>query len=84
MLNPYSWNEYANMLYVDQPIGTGFSFGSETVNTTFATAQPVWTFLQAFFTNFPQYESRDFGIFTESYGGHFGPSKAAFVKTEML
>ena len=22
-LNPNSWNEYANMLYVDQPIGTG-------------------------------------------------------------
>jgi carboxypeptidase C (cathepsin A) len=25
VLNPNSWNNYANMLYVDQPIGTGFS-----------------------------------------------------------
>ncbi|KAK0760881.1 hypothetical protein N5P37_005820 [Trichoderma harzianum] len=58
VLNPHSWNEYANMLFVDQPIGTGFSFGSET------------------------YESRDFGIFTESYGGHFGPRASEYIQSQ--
>ncbi len=24
--NPYSWNNYANIMYVDQPVGTGFSY----------------------------------------------------------
>lgn len=27
--NPYSWNNYTNLLYVDQPIGTGYSQGGE-------------------------------------------------------
>ncbi|KAI1077614.1 putative carboxypeptidase S1 [Whalleya microplaca] len=75
-LNPYSFNEYANMLYVDQPIGSGFSFGDNSVNSTKTVAPIVWNLLQAFYDSFPEYESRDFGIFTESYGGHTGPGFA--------
>ena len=57
-LNPYSWNTYANMLYVDQPIGTGFSYGTDTVTSTVTAAPQVWLLLQAFYAQFPQYESR--------------------------
>lgn len=71
-LNPYLWNTYANMLYIDQPIGVGFSYGTDDVSSTEQAAPYVWTLLQAFLAQFPQYESRDFGIFTESYGGHYG------------
>ena len=72
-LNRYSWNEYANMLYVDQPIGTGFSKGDPEADSTVAAAPYVWKFLQAFYDRFSEYENRDFGLFTESYGGHYGP-----------
>ena len=63
------------MLYVDQPIGTGFSYGTDPVTSTVTAAPYVWKLLQAFYAQFPQYENRDFGIFTESYGGHYGPGK---------
>jgi len=61
------------MLYVDQPIGTGFSYGTDPVTSTVTAAPYVWNLIQAFYAQFPQYENRDFGIFTESYGGHYGP-----------
>lgn len=64
-LNEYSFNTYANMLYVDQPIGTGFSYGTDKVDSTVSAAPYVWTLLQAFYAQFPEYESRDFGIWTE-------------------
>ncbi|KAJ9136912.1 Carboxypeptidase [Pleurostoma richardsiae] len=81
-LNPYSWNTYANMLYVDQPIGTGFSYGDDEVTSTVTAAPYVWKLLQAFYAAFPQYESRDFGLFTESYGGHYGPEFAAYFESQ--
>jgi carboxypeptidase C (cathepsin A) len=81
-VNPYSWNKYVNMLYIDQPIGTGFSYGTDTVTSTVTAAPQVWAMLQAFFTQFPQYKSREFGIFTESYGGHYGPEFAYYFETQ--
>ncbi|KKK18917.1 hypothetical protein P175DRAFT_0436025 [Aspergillus ochraceoroseus IBT 24754] len=81
-LNEYSWNNYANMLYVDQPIGVGFSYGTDNVTSTVTAAPYIWTLLQAFYAQFPEYESRDFAIFTESYGGHYGPEFASYIQEQ--
>ncbi|ETW75785.1 serine carboxypeptidase S10 [Heterobasidion irregulare TC 32-1] len=83
-LNPYGWNENANVsagrLFIDQPVGVGFSYGSTTVGTSQAAASDVWKFLQIWFSDsrFSKYASRDFAIWTESYGGHYGPTFAAY------
>jgi hypothetical protein len=44
----------------------------------------VWKLLQAFYANFPQYENRDFAIFTESYGGHYGPGERPLTLGDLL
>lgn len=61
--NEGSWDEFANMLFVDQPVGTGFSY----VNTDSylheldeMSAQFV-TFLKKWFELFPEYERDDVG-----------------------
>ncbi|KZS95849.1 alpha/beta-hydrolase [Sistotremastrum niveocremeum HHB9708] len=75
VLNPFSWNEVSNIIYIDQPIGTGFSFGTDTVNSTFSAAPFIWTAFQVLFESklFSKYESREFIFASESYGGHYGP-----------
>lgn len=59
------------MLYIDQPYGAGFSYSTQQqrINSTDAAAPLIWKFIQAFYSQFPQYESREFGIWSESYGG---------------
>lgn len=48
-LNEHSWNNYANMLYVDQPVGVGFSYGTDSATSTVTAAEYVWKFLQNFY-----------------------------------
>ncbi|KAM0595077.1 hypothetical protein ACHAP1_000564 [Verticillium nonalfalfae] len=73
---------FSIQLYVDQPIGTGFSYGTDDATSTLAAAPRVWKLLQAFYAQFPEYEGRDFGIFTESYGGHYGPEFAFYFEQQ--
>lgn len=90
-LNPYSWNEHSNMLYLSQPVGVGFSYETTEVdeegryslvdpdkaNTTEAAAIGAWHILQAFLELSPQLDTDiknlTFNLWTESYGGHYGP-----------
>ncbi|CCM03187.1 uncharacterized protein FIBRA_05309 [Fibroporia radiculosa] len=74
-INPYSWNNISNMIYIDQPIGTGFSYGTRDVNSTFSAAPEIWKAFQILFesSEFKKYQNREFIFATESYGGHYGP-----------
>jgi carboxypeptidase C (cathepsin A) len=133
--NPYSWNNVSNMLYISQPVGTGFSYqkqgvgslntwsadfhynstdwpatgrwplldplNSGSIDTTDLAAMATWVsvnpiivcgcanntsklqhVLQALLATIPKFDAklgaldgaRDFNLFTESYGGHYGPA----------
>ncbi|KAI0341285.1 serine carboxypeptidase [Trametopsis cervina] len=83
-LNPESWNNNVNMIYLDQPVGVGFSHGTTTVGTSTQAAQDFWKFLQIFFSDsrFSKYQKNAFAIWTESYGGHYGPTFADYILTQ--
>lgn len=128
--NPWAWNRYVNMLYVDQPIGAGFSYdllvnitydlvndkaalynaygavGAQAppANTTFlygtvsnpdpftantaytagTAARYLWSFAQAWFTEFEGYNAQDkrVSFWGNSYGGVFVPYSAAYFEEQ--
>lgn len=143
VLNPWSWNNEVNMLYIDQPVQVGFSYDtlingtieetvnpflvtprntttmqslelnstflagtfasgnpSSTANTTLSAARTAWYFMQTwmqeyvavFFCRveyannrrFPKYKPKGnkFSIWSESYGGHYGPTFADYFETQ--
>jgi len=81
--NPNSWNTFANLLYVDQPIGTGFSKGGlHDAKSEKEVAQDMATMLKGFVEQNPEYKDRDFFITGESYAGHYVPAIAYELLTE--
>ncbi|ORY01253.1 peptidase S10 serine carboxypeptidase [Basidiobolus meristosporus CBS 931.73] len=72
-LNPNSWNTKANMIFLDQPFGTGFSYG-ENLTTSVQGADRVQAFLSLFLQAYPKYKELDFHVTGESYGGHYVPA----------
>lgn len=70
--NPYGWSKGANMLFVDQPAGVGFSYldDDEPVpSNSFTAAADLHRFLQMFVSQvFPNMLHTPFHISGESYG----------------
>lgn len=64
-LNNGSWNEFANLLFVDNPVGTGFSFvdTDSFLHELDQMADQFVVFLEKFFALFPQYEEDDVSVF---------------------
>jgi len=75
-MNPHSWNSNANLLYVDQPVGTGFSHAGATSYDTNEEeiAENMAQFMIKFLAKYPQLEGKDFYITGESYAGHYIPA----------
>ena len=77
--NPNSWNEKVYMLYVDNPIGTGFSRAKDPASYCFdenCIADNMYTFLLKWYDLYPQFKLRKFYMSGESYAGHYLPSIA--------
>eukprot|EP00538_Stauroneis_constricta_P000579 CAMPEP_0119546514 /NCGR_PEP_ID=MMETSP1352-20130426/902_1 /TAXON_ID=265584 /ORGANISM="Stauroneis constricta, Strain CCMP1120" /LENGTH=553 /DNA_ID=CAMNT_0007591225 /DNA_START=176 /DNA_END=1837 /DNA_ORIENTATION=- len=75
-VNPYSWTEAAHVLWLDQPAGVGFSYGTENDYNEEMISEDAYFFLQAFFQSHPEYASSPLFVIGESYGGHYAPAIA--------
>ena len=73
-LREYSWHCNHNIIFIDNPIGAGFSYTENeqgyTRNIT-QIGQDVVTALLQFFQIFPEMRMNDFYVIGESYGGKF-------------
>ncbi|XP_051134283.1 serine carboxypeptidase-like [Andrographis paniculata] len=80
--NDFGWDKVSNLIYVDQPTGTGFSYSSDDDDIRHneeGVSNDLYDFLQAFFKEHPQYAKNDFYITGESYAGHYIPAFAGRV-----
>lgn len=80
-LNPYSWTEAAHVLWLDQPAGVGFSYGSETDTNEDMISEDAYWFLQKFLQEHSEFASNPLFIVGESYGGHYAPAIAHRIFT---
>ncbi|KAL6546628.1 Serine carboxypeptidase-like 31 [Orobanche minor] len=81
--NSFSWNTEANLLFVESPIGVGFSYTNtsgdyDNLGDEF-TAKDAYVFLQRWFLKFPSYRTRMFFIAGESYAGKYIPELAEVI-----
>ena len=80
-----SWTNTHNMLYIDSPTGTGFSFTDDAAG--YATnqddvARDLYSALTQFFTAFETFQDNDFYITGESYAGKYVPAIALRIHQE--
>ncbi|KAJ0041993.1 hypothetical protein Pint_17226 [Pistacia integerrima] len=74
--NKYSWNQVANVLFLESPVSVGFSYTNNSNDLLEigdqVVANDTLAFLLGWFKRFPDFKSNDFYIIGESYGGMMG------------
>ena len=64
-VQPYSWVNIANMIFIEAPAGVGFSFSDDTADYNTddnKTAIDNYHMIQGWLNKFPNYQSNDFYI----------------------
>lgn len=72
--NDYSFNNIADVLYLDQPLGTGYSNCTNTSlipNHESLIVQDLLVFFEKFLELYPGYKNRPLYLVSQSYGSHF-------------
>ncbi|EPQ54184.1 alpha/beta-hydrolase, partial [Gloeophyllum trabeum ATCC 11539] len=79
VLNPWSWTNLANVIWVDQPVGTGFSEGTPDIADDSDLARELVGFLQQFLAVFTELSGSNFYLTGESFAGFYIPYIANYI-----
>eukprot|EP01041_Mallomonas_annulata_P006910 gene6910-14028_t len=82
--NKNTWNQVANIIFIEAPCGVGFSYSTAPDNVDYITnddktAHDNYKLIQEFFIRFPQYFKNKLYLASESYGGHYIPTLAKLI-----
>ena len=80
--NEYSWATATHMLYVEQPVGVGFSHGGPETQDESDVSADFYAFMKNFYQVFTQYQDYQLYIVGESYAGMYVPSIASKIYEE--
>ncbi|CAI5462435.1 unnamed protein product [Closterium sp. Yama58-4] len=80
--NPAPWNRRYGVLFLDNPVGTGFSVAPSDADIPLDqddVARDLYIALRSFFNLFPPFRQRPFFLAGESYAGKYVPALGSFL-----
>ncbi|KAM7271872.1 hypothetical protein ACFE04_031086 [Oxalis oulophora] len=80
--NPGSWNRIFGLLFIDNPIGTGFSIAAnpdEIPRTQHVVAKHLFEGISVFLDQNPEFKTRPLYITGESYAGKYVPAIGYYI-----
>lgn len=83
--NNLSWHRFFNMLYIDQPVGTGFSYTNSKngyITNMSEMAEQLYLVIIQFLQLFPWFQSTPLFIAGESFAGKYIPAIAYKIYNE--
>ncbi|KAJ0173344.1 hypothetical protein K1T71_011520 [Dendrolimus kikuchii] len=86
-LRKYHWSLNYHLIFIDNPVGTGFSFTDDDngyCKDETCIGAGLYNAMQQFYMLFPNLRSNDFYITGESYAGKYIPALGITIHTENL
>ncbi|PPR04910.1 hypothetical protein CVT24_007154 [Panaeolus cyanescens] len=78
-INQFSWTNLSSVLWVEQPVGTGFSQGTPNIKNEDDLAAQLVGFMQQFLEVFPEMKMKNLYLTGESYAGTYIPYIANYI-----
>ncbi|KAA1472748.1 alpha/beta-hydrolase [Dentipellis sp. KUC8613] len=82
--NQYAWTEASDVIWIDQPVGTGFSVGTQDIQDENDLADEFYGFLTQFYSVFPELAKKKLYITGESYAVDVVGMYIPYIATRIL